>query len=90
MREENKDEKRKTFIKNIGKHLSFYTEKSEINSVYFSDIPMILLMYKKTYFNTNNIDYFIPSVVISLLHVFEDDIGQLNLDLSIIYPIIQL
>jgi hypothetical protein len=53
-------------VENIGKHLSFYTKESEIKRVYFSDMPMILFMYKEAYFNTNNIDYFIPSVVISL------------------------
>jgi hypothetical protein len=51
---------------------------------------MILLVYKKTYFNTNNIDSFIPSVVISLWPDFEDDIGQSNLDLSLICPTTQL
>jgi hypothetical protein len=53
-------------VENIGKHFSFYTKESEIKRVYFSDMPMILFMYKEAYFNTNNIDYFIPSVVISL------------------------
>jgi hypothetical protein len=57
-------------VQNIGKHLSFYTKENEIKRIYFFDMPIILLMYKKAYFNTNNIDYFIPSVVISLLHDF--------------------
>jgi hypothetical protein len=39
-------------VENIGKHLSFYTKGSEIKSAYFFDI----LMYKETYFNTNNLD----------------------------------
>jgi hypothetical protein len=43
-------------VENIGKHLSFYTKGSEIKSAYFFDIHMILLMYKETYFNTNNLD----------------------------------
>jgi hypothetical protein len=37
---------------------------------------MVLLVYKKTYFNTNNIEFFIPNVVIYLLQDYEDDIGQ--------------
>jgi hypothetical protein len=35
---------------------------------------MILLVYKKVYFNTNNLNSFIPSIAISLLKDFEDDI----------------
>jgi hypothetical protein len=49
-------------------------------------MPMILLMYKNTYFNTNNLDSFIFSVAISLLQKFEDCIGQSNLDFSLICP----
>lgn len=32
---------------NISKHLSFYTKESENKNAYFSDILMILLMYKE-------------------------------------------
>jgi len=65
--------------------LSFYTKtKSEIKSACFSDMSMILLMYKKTYFNTNNLDSFIFSVAISLLQKFEDCIGQSNSDFNLI------
>jgi hypothetical protein len=53
-------------VENIGKHLSFYTKEREIKSAYFYDMPAILLVYKKTYFNTNNLDSFIPSIAISL------------------------
>jgi hypothetical protein len=74
-------------IEHIGKCLSFYTKKkSEIKSACFSNMPMILLMYKKTYFNTNNLDSFIFSVAISLLQKFEDCIGQSNSDFSLICP----
>jgi len=62
-------------VEHIGKRLSFYTKKNEIKSACFSNMPMILLMYKKTYFNTNNLDSFIFSVVISLLQKFDDYIG---------------
>jgi hypothetical protein len=44
-------------VENIGKHLSFYIEENEIKSAYFSDMPMILLVYKETYFNTNDCDH---------------------------------
>ena len=33
---------------------------------------MILIVYKKAYFNSNNFDSIIPSVVISLLQEFDD------------------
>ena len=33
---------------------------------------MILLVYKDTYFNTNNLDSFISSVAISFFTSFED------------------
>jgi len=33
---------------------------------------MILLVYKKTYFNTINLDYAIPIMIVSLLQKFED------------------
>jgi len=33
---------------------------------------MILLMYKNVYFNTNNFDHVMHSIVVSLLHDFED------------------
>jgi len=58
--------------------------------LFFFDMPMILLLYKKIYFNTNNLDSFISNVVISLLQDFEDDIKQSNSELSLIYPIAQL
>ena len=33
---------------------------------------MILLVYKKIYFNTNELDPCIPSICVSLLHGYED------------------
>jgi hypothetical protein len=36
-------------VENIGKHLSFYIEENEIKSAYFSDMLMILLVYKETF-----------------------------------------
>lgn len=62
-------------IKNINKHFSFYTKESGMINVYFSNMPKILLIYKEVYFNINNFNSFISSVVISLLQNFEDDIG---------------
>jgi len=33
---------------------------------------MILLIYKETYFNTNDLDFVIPRMAISLLQEFDD------------------
>jgi hypothetical protein len=40
--------------------------------LFYANNPMIVLMYKKTYFNTNDLDYVISSVAISLLQEFDD------------------
>jgi hypothetical protein len=40
--------------------------------VFFTYKSMILLVYKEAYFNTNDLDYAIPSVAVSLLHEFDD------------------
>jgi len=53
-------------------------------------MPIILLVSKEIYFNTNNIDSFIPSVVISFLQDFKDDIGQSNSNLNLICFAVQL
>ena len=33
---------------------------------------MILLVYKEAYFNTNDLDFNIPSVIVSLMQEFDD------------------
>ena len=33
---------------------------------------MILLVYKEAYFNTNDLDHIVPTVVIALLQEFDD------------------
>jgi hypothetical protein len=51
---------------------NFYARKGEVKSIFFSNKPLILLMYRETYFNINDLDHFVPNVVISLLREFED------------------
>ena len=51
---------------------SFYTKKSEIKSVFYSNKPMFVLLYKETLLNINDLDSSLPSVVSSLLYEFED------------------
>jgi len=41
-------------------------------NVYFSNMPMILLRYKKTYLNTNDLDHSLPNVCVFLLQDFKD------------------
>jgi hypothetical protein len=35
---------------------NYYAREGEVRSVFFTNKPMILLMYKETYFNTNDLD----------------------------------
>jgi len=53
--------------KNWGKKEFRRLKQDQLKSTCFSDMPMILLVHKEVYFNTNNLDSFIPSVAISLL-----------------------
>ena len=55
-----------------GEKLNFFAKYSDLKHGYLSELPMILLVYKKTYFNSNNLDSYVPSVVKVLLQEFED------------------
>ena len=64
---------------------SFYTKYSELKSVFYSNKPMFVLLYKETLLNINNLDSSLPSVVSSLLQEFkyvipEDDPSDLPTD----------
>jgi len=50
----------------------FYAREGEVRSVFFTNKPMILLVYKETYFSTNDLDHIVPSVAIALLQEFDD------------------
>ena len=52
--------------------MSFYAKESDMRRAYFSQMPMILLMYKEAYFATNELDNYLPSVFISLLKEYSD------------------
>jgi len=68
MREERRKKGReKNSGRQIKKHVSFYAKESKIKNVNFSNLLMILLMYKKTYFNINDLDHYLPSIYVSLL-----------------------
>lgn len=38
---------------------------------FFSDMPIILLLYKNTYFNTNELDSYVLGIYITLLQKFK-------------------
>ena len=60
--EERKDERK----------ANFYARASEVKRAMFSKKPMIVLLYKEAFLNTNQLDDSLPSVVVSLLQAFDD------------------
>jgi hypothetical protein len=59
-------------VEKLKKQPNFYVKGSQIRSVFFTNKPMILLVYKEAYFNTNDLDSAIPSVAVSLMQEFDD------------------
>ena len=59
-------------MEKLKKQRSFYAREGEVRSAYFTNKPMILLVYKEACFNTNDLDHIVPSVAISLLQEFDD------------------
>jgi len=59
-------------VEKLEKQPNFYARKGEVRSAFFTNKPMILLVYKEAYFNTNDLDHIVPSVAISLLQAFHD------------------
>jgi hypothetical protein len=56
-----------TVWKKLRKQPNFYAREGEIKFGFYINKPMILLMYKEAYFNTNSLDHVVSSVAISLL-----------------------
>jgi hypothetical protein len=59
-------------LEKIEKHLNFYAKQSDLTHAYHSNIPMILLLYKETYFNFDDLNSCVPSIAKFLLQEFED------------------
>ena len=59
-------------MEKLKKQPNFYSREGDVRSAYFTNKPMILLVYKEAYFNTNDLDHIVPSVAISLLQEFDD------------------
>ena len=70
--EKNEREKEKKNTATEGKQMNFYAKTSEIKRAMFSNQPMIVLLYKEAFLNTNQIDSSLPSSVVSLLQEFGD------------------
>ena len=54
------------------KQVSFYAKVSDVKSVFYANQPIFVLLYKEACFNTNKLDESLLSVVVSLLHEYED------------------
>jgi len=59
-------------VEKLKKQLNFYAREGEVRSAFFTNKPMILLVYKEAYFNTNDLDHIVSSVAIALLKEFDD------------------
>jgi len=59
-------------VEKVGKHLNFFAKSNDLKHAYLSDLPMILLVYKEAFFNSDDLDSCVPSVVKVLLQEFED------------------
>jgi len=67
-----KDFKEAVGVEKLKKQPNFYEKGSQIKSAFFTNKPMILLVYKEAYFNTNDLDFAFPSVADSLMQEFDD------------------
>ena len=52
--------------------MSFYAKANDIKSVFYTNQPIFVLLYKEACFNTNEFDESLLSVVVSLLQEYED------------------
>ena len=53
------------------KKASFYAKASDVKSAFYTNHPILVLLYKDVCFNTNELDESLPSVVVSLLQEYE-------------------
>ena len=51
-------------VEKLKKQPNFYAREGEVRSVFFTNKPTILLVYKEAYFNANDLDHILPSVAI--------------------------
>ena len=70
-REERNGEKRET-IEKMGKHFNCLAKSNDLKHAYLFYLPMVLLVYKDAFFNLDDLDSCVPSVLKVLLQEFED------------------
>ena len=54
------------------KQVSSYAKASDVKSAFYTNQPIFVLLYKKAYFNTNELDESLPTAVVSLLQEYEN------------------
>jgi hypothetical protein len=59
-------------VEKVGKHLNFFAKSNNLKHAYLSDLPMNILVYKEAFFNSDDLDSCVPSVVKVLLQEFEN------------------
>ena len=64
--------RKEEYVETIGKNLNFFAKSSDLKHAYLFELPMILLVCKEVYFNSDNLDSCVPSIVKVLLQEFED------------------
>lgn len=73
IREKKRGEEKGRVRKNINKNmLIFILRGVSLRMLILSNMPMILRVYNKTYFNTNDLDHCIPSFVFFLLRYYNN------------------
>ena len=58
--------------KKWGNTIYFFAKSYDLKHAYLSNLPMILLVYKEAFFNSDDLDSCVPNVVKVLLQEFED------------------
>ena len=72
-RVEPQEGKEKESAKREGKtNLSFYAKESKVRRAFMANQPMILLVFKESYLNTDETNQSLPSMAVSLLQEFDD------------------
>jgi hypothetical protein len=48
--------KKEECVEKVGKNLNFFAKSSDLKHAYLSELLIILLVHKETYFNSDNLD----------------------------------
>jgi hypothetical protein len=70
--------------------VSFYAKGSDVNSAFYTNLPMFVFLYKEACFNTNELVESLPSVIVSLLQEYEDVFHNKETVPSRLPPIIRI